>query len=177
MARGYRRPVPARGRAPKRLVSWVGSANQGYTAVGAGAKIIQQSFPLDASVFAPDATIVRTRGMYSVRPQAYSAQLDIIGAFGMGIVSDESFAVGASAMPGPWSNPEWEGWFVWETFAFRYEETSGVLDNSFPASYQMPFDSKAMRKIGSGQTMVVIAQSEASAHTISINFRQLYKSH
>ena len=176
MARPRGRSFPVR-RGPKRLVSWVGSANQGYVACGAGAKIIHQSFPLDASVFAPDATIVRTRGMYSIRPQVYTAQVDIIGAFGMGIVSDESFAIGASAMPGPWSNPEWEGWFVWESFAFRYEESSGSLDNTFPASFQMPFDSKAMRKMGSGQTMVVIVQSQSAANTSSINFRQLYKSH
>ena len=119
-----------------------------------------------------NATIVRTRGMLDVRPQAFSADISVIGAVGFGIVSDEAFAAGAAGVPGPWTNSDWSGWFVWQAFSYLYDMTTDVGRLVLPSSQ---FDSKAMRKVGINETVVVVCESQADAVNISIPFRMLVK--
>ena len=151
----------------------MGTVDQGYVAVGANASVILASFALDGSTVEPEATIVRTRGLLSVRSTSTGVDMDIIGAFGMGLVSDEAFAAGAASVPGPWTQSNWEGWFVWIPVAFRFEVTTDV--GRLLSSVQMPIDSKAMRKFGAGQTMVWVYESQASAATVAILTRVLLK--
>ncbi len=112
--RTFRRPV-SRVRVPKRTTSWVGSADQPYQAVGAGGVNLFQS-----NATLQDTTIVRTRGVVSVKPNAFTADVDIIGALGMGLVSDQAFAAGATSIPAPYTDTEWGGWFVWIPFALLW---------------------------------------------------------
>ena len=159
-------------RSSRRATEWVAPADQGFINVGAGAKVIHQTFAIDTSQFAPGATIVRTRGMLSVKLQSYAADLDVVGAMGMTVVSDEAVAAGVASIPGPWGAADWEGWFVWEAFGFHFEATAGV---DVMGSIQIPFDSKAMRKVSSGQTVVVLVESQQFAFSTAVMFRQLYK--
>ncbi len=139
-------------RSPKRSTDWVGSADQGVVAVGANASVIQQS-----NSTLGNTTIVRTRGILTVEPQAFSADLDIIGALGIGIVSNEAFGAGAAAIPGPWTDAGWDGWFVWIPFAWRFEVTTDI--GRLIASVSYDIDSKAMRKVGTLETVVVMVES------------------
>ncbi len=157
-----------RGRGPQRVAQWVGSADQGSVAVTAGAKVVIQS-----NALLENATIVRVRGQLTTFPTVASADLNIIGAYGIGIVSDEAFAAGAASIPGPWSNKDWGGWFVWLPISWRFEFISGV--GVLQAGITSVIDSKAMRKIGLNETVVVVAESQGSAFDVMDPFRMLLK--
>ena len=162
------RRVPVVSRAPKRTTQWVGSADQGTVAVAAGAKVIQQS-----NATLGGTTIVRTRGVMDMRPQGFSADIEVIGALGIGLVSDQAFAAGIASIPGPFTDPDWDGWFMWEAFSYRFELTTDVGRMIIP--YLMTLDSKAMRKVGQNQTLVVMVESQAAAFAASVHFRMLVK--
>ncbi len=164
-----RRNFPVRG--PRRQTSWVGSADQSYVAVGAGASVLTQSVQLTG--VADVSTVVRTRGQISITPQVFTADAEITGAWGMGIVSQQAFAAGAVSIPRPFTDNGWDGWFAWVPFSFRYgfNDASGTLIESV----ELPIDSKGMRKVKSDDVIVVMAESQAIAFRISGQFRMLVK--
>jgi len=100
-------------RSQRRLTQWVGSADAGYLAIAAGASVIVES-----NATLTGTTIVRLRGELSVRPSTFGADLDLVGALGIGIVSDQAFAAGSASIPGPWTDKDWDGWFVWQAVAY-----------------------------------------------------------
>ena len=171
-----RRQFGSRGRSggPRRLSTWVGSADQGYLNVTAGSKIIHQSLTMAGSSLDPDATVVRTRGIISVRPTVFTADVDIIGAVGFTIVSVRAFNAGIGSILGPWTDLGADVWFVWQPISFSLEVGSAA-DTTFVSSVDIPFDSKAMRKMTNGEVMVVAVESESAAFSISIPFRMLWK--
>ncbi len=165
MARGLRR-FPARGGAPKRRSSWVGSADQGVVAVAGNASVILQS---NATLI--DTTIVRTRGILDVRPSTTGTSQQVLGAFGMLIVSDQAFAAGAGSVPGPWTDQDAD-WFVWEAISYLWEVTTDVGRLLGPVRH---IDSKAMRKVNQNETVVVVYESQATAVNVGSPFRMLVK--
>ena len=96
-----------------------------------------------------------------------------MGAFGMAIVTDAASAIGATAIPGPWTDSSWDGWFVWEPFGFRFESVTQV--GVFMASREIVIDSKAMRKLNDEETIVMMVESEAEDFRLGIGLRMLFK--
>ena len=167
MARG--RGFPRVRGGAKRRTDWIGPADQGFVSVAsAGATLLSNV------QFSTSSTIVRVRGHIAIRPAVYSADVDIIGAYGIGIVSAEAFTVGITAVPEPFSDGDWGGWFVYETFSMRVEFRSdtGVLAGD-QSTLSIPIDSKAMRKVESNEALVVVAESQAGAYAISSQIRIL----
>ena len=162
------RGVVVRGRAPKRVTEWVASADQGFVVVGAGVKVLIQSVQ-----FAQSITIVRLRGLLSMIPNIASADQTIVGAVGFGVVSDQALAAGVASMPGPWSDPDWDGWFMWMGISQKFEFASGV--GLLTSSVQQIMDSKAMRKVGPNEAVVAIGESQAIAFDVSVPSRMLIK--
>ena len=151
-------------RSSKRAFAWTGSADQGFVAIGAGASVIVS--------FAPglgDDTIVRVRGEIAVNPSPSSADNNIVGAWGMGIVSDEAFAAGAASIPGPWTNKNWGGWFAWQAVVGTFEVTTDI--SRLLMSLRYPIDSKAMRKVKTNETVVEMYESQATAQTVASAWR------
>ena len=158
----------ARVRAPKRVTEWVSSADQGWVVVSAGAKLLSQS-----SAGLGNTTIVRVRGQLSVKPNISTADQDIVGAYGIGIVSDQAFAAGATSLSGPWSDSDWGGWLVWMPISMRYEFQDGT--GALITSVSQVIDSKAMRKVQMNETLVVMIESQAIAFDVADPFRLLVK--
>ena len=153
---------------PKRLVEWAGVADQGYVSVADGGATLISSLTINEV-----ATIVRTRGQVSVRPNVFAADLDIVGAIGVGIVSQEAFAAGVASIPEPFSDSDWAGWFVWRSFSMSLEFHTAA--SSFLRDMTFEVDSKAMRKIGHNEVVVTIAESQSGAFSISSPLRKLIK--
>ena len=160
---------------PKRLTTWVGPADQGFVAVASATKVIISSFVPAAASSMLMPTIVRTRGGVSIKPAAFTGDAMVIGAYGMAVVSTDAFAAGDAAVPGPFDDADWGGWFVWRSFSFHFEFFGTPTVITFPSSIQHEVDSKAMRKVPDNSTVVIVAESAAGAFDISIPFRQLYK--
>ncbi len=155
-------------RQTKRLSQWVASADIGYTALAGGASAILQS---NATLI--NTTIVRTRGVLSIGATGTGADATPIGALGMGIVSDQAFAAGAASIPGPWTDQDWEGWFVWIPWAFKFEVTTDV--GRLLSTVQIEINSKAMRKVGANETVVMMMESQQFATEVHAGFRMLVK--
>ncbi len=160
-------------RGPRRQVTWVAPADQGYIALASTTKVLLASFsPEGAGMEKP--TVVRTRGQLSIRPNVFSGDVDIVGAFGLGIVSAQALAIGITAIPGPFDDADWDGWFVWRSFSYRFELVDGTGD-FYPASSDMEIDSKAMRKVADNEAVVIVMQSQIGAMSISAPLRLLFK--
>jgi len=166
------RLVPSR--APKRATTWVGTSEGSiqFTAVTAGAKILLLSFDVPE-----DRTVVRTRGVLSIKSDQLAATEEIIGAFGMCVVSDTAAGTGISAIPGPMSTPNWDGWFVFEPFAFSM--VIGDATGFANLGKEIVLDNKAMRKVKEGDTIVVVVESGTNGDGMRAlaNIRQLFKLH
>ena len=169
MARNF----PTRVGRVKRQTTWVGPADQSFISVATGAKVIIASFDPGASGF-NKPTVVRTRGDVSIFPNSVTADLNIVGAYGLAIVSDQAFAAGVASVPGPWNSPGWDGWFVWRSFGYRVENVDSTGVNA-PLSISQEVDSKAMRKVTENETIVLVAESQAGAFSISMALRLLLK--
>ncbi len=168
-----RRSFPQNRIRPRSRTTWVGSADQAYVAIGAGLSVIQQSFdPSAASMLEP--TILRSRGLISVRLNSFASDLSFTGVIGMGVVTDDAFAAGAVSIPRPFDDADWGGWFVWEPYSF-YLEFADAIGFQSKADMHFKFDSKAMRRVEPNETVVVMVESQSVAVDVSVTFRQLYK--
>jgi len=81
------------------------------------------------------------------------------GAIGIGVVTDDAFGVGVSAVPDPLDEMEWDGW-LWHSF-FDIHTAASPLDdgvNAATVGWQKDIDSKAMRKLNLGDTIFAIAE-------------------
>ena len=161
--------VPVRSRAPKRKTVWVGTADQGAVSLASGGSAIVSSF--DPSSFAIlKATIARVRGEINVFPQVTTADLSINGAYGLCVVSDEAFAAGAASIPRPFDDDDWAGWLVHGYFSNRV--IASAVDNGLWITSKA-IDSKAMRKVGPGETVVWMIESQGGAISVLFNARVL----
>ena len=154
----------------RRAVQWLGPADQAYVSVTSGGATLLSSF-----AFAEPATVTRTRGQVSVIPQAFTADVEFAGAIGMGIVSAEAFAVGIASVPEPFSDADWSGWFVWRSFSYHFE--FGTAEAFAFPDWSFDVDSKAMRKVGPNEVVVIVAESQVGPYKISTLFRMLVKLH
>jgi len=159
----------SRANAPqRRLTQWIGPALQNYQTVATAGATVIASVP-----FNEKTTIVRTRGHCSVIPTVVTADLNIIGAVGFGIVSSEALAIGVTAIPEPFTDADWSGWFVWRSYSYRLEVVSEIGEHFIEWDFEV--DSKAMRKVGPNESAVIVAESFAGEYQISCPWRMLVK--
>ena len=167
MARQLSRHRP-RGKA--RLTQWVGPADQAFVNVATGGSTLVALVSFEEAL-----TVIRNRGGFAHKPQAYSSDLTYAGAVGMGIVTAEAFAIGITAIPTPFSDADWGGWMVWRSFAQQNELQGTAANVIFPAAVVMEIDSKAMRKVTPNEVLVIIAESQSGAFALSAGIRTLVK--
>ncbi len=157
---------------PKRQVTWVAPADQGFISVASNTKVLIATFdPAAASLIKP--TLIRTRGAVSVIAESTAVDVEITGAYGLAIVSDQAVAAGIASIPGPFDDAEWDGWFVWRSFAMKIDSVTQT--GVFRSSWTQEVDSKAMRKVTDNETCVVVAESQSGAFQISMPLRVLLK--
>ena len=116
------------------------------------------------------ATLVRSRGEFSVRIAAAAAGNTIIrGAFGMIVVSTDALAIGVTALPGPLSDGP-NDWFVWVPFTLIGDDTLSDAETQFTRT--IVFDSRGMRKMKSGDALAPVIEvvSDLAGNTIDSSF-------
>ncbi len=104
----------------------------------------------------------RTRGVFSAQSDQTSVFESPYGAIGFIVVNDLALAAGAASIPGPVTDADDDGWFVWEAFL----PMSGATDQGSVVPVQWPnvyFDSKAMRKIPEGFGVAVMVENATVA--------------
>jgi len=157
-----------RDQSSKRLTEWIGPALQQYITVATTGATLIASGPFESPV-----TIVRTRGHVSIKPSDVTVDLNIVGAVGIGIVSAEALGVGITAIPEPFTDADWGGWYYHRMFSYALEVVSQIGEHFIEWDFEI--DSKAMRKIGSNEAFVMVAESIVGEFQISAPFRTLIK--
>ncbi len=130
--------------------------------MAASAKVLLASFSLSNPGIGE--TIRRTRGVFLVMSdQTTNTELQI-GAFGMIVVNDLALAAGAASIPGPETDANDDGWFVWEPFLQVGEPAVGQGASGAEAWPGYRFDSKAMRRVEEGFSIAVMIENSSSSH-------------
>jgi len=103
----------------------------------------------------PEVTIVRIRGLIRVYLNSAAALADGFEfACGIGLVTNEAFAGGATAIPSPLGDEDWDGWMFHSYGDVRsVSATFATGPNAFSAVFQIDIDSKSMRKWNDGMTL------------------------
>ena len=172
MTRARSRFPVARAGGQRRQTTWIGPPDQNFVAVGSGASVIIASFNPSTS-FILGSTVVRSRGAFTYRPDSSAADVDIVGAFGMGIVSEQALAAGAASVPGAFDEADWDGWFVWRSFAMSFESVTQA--STLIWSETLEIDSKAMRKVHDNEAVVQVVESNIGAIDVFTGVRMLLK--
>ncbi len=84
------------------------------------------------------------------------------GALGFVVVNDLAAGIGAAAIPGPITDDDDDGWFVWLPVMASFD--SGIEKSQF---YQ--FDSKAMRRVEEGFQVAVMFENASAATGLQVS--------
>ncbi len=142
-------------RGSRRETEWAASADSAATAsVGPGVKMLDQIFSSALLAEVSPATIIRVRGWIYVQSDQVAAREEPFGALGFRVVSDLAATAGAASIPGPITNEDDEGWFVWPPIFVVQEAAS-----SNPGGAVIEFDSKAMSKFVQGDAILVMLEN------------------
>jgi len=152
-----RRIVPRSSRA---LRTWAG---QPFPTFGVdivpAAGLISPGLKAFGGILGTDVTILRTRGLLSAHSDSTLATpLALQIALGIGLCTEEAALAGA--VPLPFDNPEWDGWFVYQVMGMDQNASSS---NTLFVYNSMTIDSKAMRKQQAGQVLFLATQMFAGS--------------
>ncbi len=153
MARGRITRTYAR---TKRGNVWIGLfGSTSSAAVAAATPILIGSLNAAALALRP-FTIVRTRGVAIWESDQIAASELPFGAFGIQVVSDSAAAAGVSSVPTPTTQTDAD-FFVYEPLAtsFVFASAIGIATQG---GMVKEFDSKAMRKVGNDDDVVVTVE-------------------
>ena len=161
---------------PKRKTNWLSGPLGSVGATAASSSLFATAIQLTV----PGRTLIRTRGELNVALSVITSALDGFGAvaFGLAIVELNAFNVGITAMPKPFSDSDWDGWF-WHWQGSLFGPSATVTNAGGPANVRIPIDSKAMRKWKQFDVMVAIMEVAtevgAAVLTAKLNTRILVK--
>ena len=164
-------------RGERRKTEWVGSADTtGIKALGGNSAVLDQT-QAGSAIDAP-ATVVRTRGSLWVRSDQVSGTEDPFGAIGFAVVSAQAAAIGVTAVPTPITDEGSDLFFVWEPFQASIVVASSIGIDANPMR-EYKIDSKAMRKLTSDETIIVVLENASATAALSyiLKFRMLIKLH
>ncbi len=160
----------------KRETLWLGGTFQSTTITAVSNPVLLSSLNAAALALTP-FTVVRSRGMLSVRSDQIAATEDVIGAYGMAVVSTQASGIGVSAIPTPVTDDNSDLFLVFQAFMHSFH-TDNAGANHEPAGDIVMLESKAMRKVEEGNDLVTVVETATAAGaTILTYLRVLIKLH
>ena len=144
-----------------------GDVTSTITVVGAGNAAVLLNVTGAGLLALRPLTIIRARGVMHLQSDQTAATESQACAVGMAIVSDQSVAIGATAIPSPVTDAGSDAWFMFQEI--MASQLSGAIDSRRGEFLQ--YDSRAMRKMEDGFQLVVMFESEAAALTSGVSLR------
>ena len=175
--RGFVRRGPALRQGQRRKTVWI-FQNWLSDTIATDGVVLISILNAAALAFRP-FTVVRTRGYIQIATdQAGTTEAQAV-SYGQIVVTEDAAAIGITAIP----TPETEGgsdFHVYEQLATRFLLNSAV-GFEHPSGLGKEFDSKAMRKVDIGDTVVAVVEVGASGQSegliLQTSFRMLIKLH
>ena len=114
--------------------------------------------------FTEPSTILRIRGDFRAMLDGASDGTVQQFAFGIGVVSTDAATLGATAMPDPFGEPEYP-WLFYHSANLVASILGGALIEPALAQAFVTIDSKAMRRVKPGQSLVSVLQTLLTSNT------------
>ncbi len=158
--------------ATRRQTAWIG-LTLGDTTITSAVKSVVGSLNAAALALRP-FTVIRTHLEIFLRSDQSAADELQSGAVGTCIVNDDAVAVGITAIPGPVSDLGSDVWFAHQIV---FGDAVSLADRTVGGAH-FTLDSKAMRKVGIGQDLVVMLENAvATGMVVTMGGRFLVKLH
>ena len=141
----------------RRKTIWVGRTKMTAVAALGANSVILDSIADAGTLARRPFTIVRVRGLVLWMSDQIAAQEEPTGAIGFAVTSDQAQAIGITALPLPASDVQSDKFFVWQALMHGQHANSG---NQRGSSFEL--DSKAMRKVGDGETISVMLENASA---------------
>ena len=124
-------------------------------------------------------TIVRTHLYWSWQSDQQIADEFTSAAIGIAVVSEQAVAVGVGSLPTPITDIGSDKWLLWDYMSAAFEFQSAVGTNANFEAAKNRIDSKAMRKVNDGESVVLVAEAPAFSSGLTMNTagRMLIKLH
>ncbi len=109
--------------------------------------------------FTQASTIMRMLGEYVIAPLGggtFAATDACTISIGIGVISSDAFALGATSFPDPGGEPEYP-WLYWAMHFIYFGDLVGSANHA-GVIVRKAFDVKSMRKVKPRQSLVFIAQ-------------------
>ena len=91
------------------------------------------------------------------------------GALGFIVINDLAVAAGAASIPGPITDANDDGWFLWQSYQQIGRVGTGSAGGNF-TSFQRHAESKAMRRVEEGFSIAFMLESGPSTDPSLISF-------
>ncbi len=176
MATRSRRVVRSRG--ARRLTDWGFLLPTGPLTIAANTFVLAGSISQALFGESTPLTLVRTRGFLHVSSDQAAATEDQLCTIGVAIVKESARLAGAGSLPDPFADGDDSVWQTWNQLFTRTTFASGIgFDASAGAGIEI--DSKSMRKIDTGESLVLMVANNSTTHGISVlvGLRFLFKLH
>ena len=152
-------------RGSRKPVDWSASSVQASgTSVPASSAVLLETF----TPIVGGETVIRTHGLFAIRSDQSAASENMIGAFGIAVVTAQAVSVGITAIPHPSADAAWGGWFVHQFFSDSFKLSTAVGFEAIGIRHY-PIDSKAMRKVDEDERLVVVIENTAGFGLIVTN--------
>ena len=163
----------------RRPTFWVASNQAGFTTLAANTSAVVTMITEATLEETPNPTHVRCRGQLDVHASAGAAGDSVRWSAGLMYVDARAAAIGVTAIPRPISDGSSDGW-LWIVTGFLNIGSLSSLEDSFGGTWdRIIVDSKAMRKVGKNEVLVVAYETSAAAGTggaeFSLGIRVLFK--
>ena len=148
---------------------------------GPGRDTVQTAITASANAIATSAlvsledglTVARLRGRLEMWLSAADAvNSGFSGAFGIGIATSDAISVGATAVPTPITEQDWDGWLFWQSFGLFAPIGALTASTSLDGTQlRMDVDSKAMRKFDENMALYAVVEvGEVASATLQWRF-------
>ena len=150
-------------RGPRRGVEWISGGFSGagalFTSLAAATNVAGYIVAPSVARLYTNSTLVRTRGLLVVRPAVVSGVTsNILGAAGIIAWADRDDAAPAAAeAPRPWTDPDLD--WIWHGYLIL---GGGTLNAESYSDVRLEIDSKAMRKLGADEGVLLCLQNNST---------------
>ena len=168
MARRRRFGSVRGGQSARRRTSW----SIGPEGILSPASTAVSGFATGVGPSLPGLTIVRVRGELFLHLLTSSvAQGGFQWAAGLAVVTAKAFGIGATAIPGPFTDIEWDGW-LWHSQGVLKGAGSTLSESLGGWVQRVEIDSKAMRKLPEETILVGMLETvEVGTATMHVELR------
>ncbi len=136
---------------------WLG-ITESSTALGAANTAVLINLLNAAALALTPFTIVRTRGVWSVRSDQTAATEQQMVGLGAAVVSTQAAAIGVTAVPTPFTDQGSDLWFLYEMWASTFSVVSAIGTEVYQS---VRYDSRAMRKVEDQQDVAVVLENSS----------------